>query len=185
MTADLATRAEAFLFSEGGSLSRKRLAELLECSAAQLAPALNELSQRLEGRGITLVQTDTEASLAVSRDASHAVQAAFERELGANIGQAGLEVLAIVLYRGPSTRAQIDYIRGVNTSSTLRNLLARGLLERSGNPDDAREYLYRPTSDLLAHLGISRKDELPDYTGITGELSAFEQRREKETEHDE
>ena len=83
-------------------------------------------------------------------------------------------MLGIVLYRGPSTRAQIDYIRGVNTSSTLRNLLARGLLERVGNPDDAREYLYRPTALLLAHLGISARQELPEYGSITAELASFE-----------
>ncbi len=82
--------------------------------------------------------------------------------------------MAIILYRGPSTRAQIDYIRGVNTASTLRNLLARGLLERTGNPDDAREYLYRPTVELLAHLGVTEGKELPDYATIVAELSAFE-----------
>ena len=92
------------------------------------------------------------------------------------IGEAGLEVLAIVLYRGASTRAQIDYIRGVNTASTLRNLLSRGLLERAGNPEDAREYLYRPTVELLAHLGVRNNKELPSHEEIAAELGAFEAR---------
>jgi len=84
--------------------------------------------------------------------------------------------LAIVLYRGPSTRAQIDYIRGVNTSWTIRNLLTRGLLERTGNPEDGREYLYRPTVELLAHLGVRDYAELPNREEITAELKAFESR---------
>ncbi len=174
MDTDLAVRAEAFLFSEGGSLTFKKLLQLLGTKEPELRDALKALAARLEGSGLSLVETDTEVSLVVSAAASPAVQAAHERELGRDIGDAGLEVLAIVLYRGPSTRAQIDYIRGVNTGSTVRNLLARGLLERTGNPDDGREYLYRPTVELLAHLGVRNRSELPDYESILAELSAFE-----------
>ena len=171
---DIATRAHAFLFSEGGSLTKKKLMALLSCDKKTLNESLKLLSEKLTGSGITIIQTDTEASLAVAPNASKIVRDAFERELGKEIGEAGLEVLAIVLYRGPSTRAQIDYIRGVNTASTLRNLLARGLLERTGNPEDAREYLYRPTVELLAHLGVTDTETLPEYATIASELARFE-----------
>lgn len=171
---DLSARAEAFLFSEGGTLTLRKLAQLLEVKEPQLQEALAALSTRLEGTGLTLIRTDTEVSLAVAKETSPAIQKAYERELGHEIGDAGLEVLSIVLYRGPSTRAQIDYIRGVNTSSSIRNLLARGLLERTGNPEDGREYLYRPTVELLSHLGVRDRTELPDYADIVAELKAFE-----------
>lgn len=177
-TADLTARAHAFLFSEGGSMTRKKLAALLVCKEPELKSVLDTLSQRLEGSGLALIQTETEASLAVAPGTSDALQKAFERELGRDIGEAGLEVLAIVLYRGPSTRAQIDYIRGVNTASTLRTLLTRGLVERAGNPEDAREYLYRPTVELLAHLGVREAHELPDHATIARELAEFEQTKE-------
>ena len=179
-TQELATQAEAFLFTEGGTMTRKKLASLLECKEGELSPALDGLARNLEGRGLSLIQTDSEVALVVSKENSEAVRQALERELSRDIGDAGLEVLAIVLYRGPSTRAQIDYIRGVNTASTLRNLLARGLLERVGNPEDAREYLYRPTVDLLSHLGIPSVKELPDYATIRAELAAFEEESAKE-----
>lgn len=172
---DLSARVEAFLFSEGGSLTRKKLSQLLQIEEGTLAPALTELESRLAGRGITLVHTATEASLVLSRETSQEIRNAYQRELGREIGDAGLEVISIVLYRGPSTRAQIDYIRGVNTSSTIRTLLSRGLLERVGNPDDAREYLYRPTTELLAHLGVHKAEELPDYDTISNELRTFEE----------
>ena len=171
---DLAAEAEALLFVEGGTLARTKLASLLGCSATELAATLGALRTQLEGRGLALIETDSEVSLAVAKKQSERVKEILKRELEREIGDAGLEVLGIVLYRGPSTRAQIDYIRGVNTSSTLRNLLARGLLERVGNPDDAREYLYRPTALLLAHLGISARQELPEYGSITAELASFE-----------
>ncbi|OGG57344.1 hypothetical protein A2853_02390 [Candidatus Kaiserbacteria bacterium RIFCSPHIGHO2_01_FULL_55_17] len=181
---DLPTRAQAFLFAEGGEITRKKLASLLGCSEKELAGALDELTKRLEGNGMALIQTDTTASLATSKEASEIVQEALKRELDRDIGEAGLEVLAIVLYLGPSTRARIDYIRGVNSVSTLRNLLARGLLERAENPEDAREYLYRPTVDLLAHLGVTSVTNLPEYATIVPELAAFEQKSAPFETHD-
>src|SRR3989338_8724130 len=173
-TADLVARAHAFLFSEGGSMTRKKLAMLLGCKQPELQGALDALGERFQGSGLSLIQTEREVGLAVAASAADAVQKAFERELARDIGDAGLEVLAIVLYRGPSTRAQIDYIRGVNTASTLRTLLTRGLVERAGNPEDAREYLYRPTVELLAHLGVAQARELPDHDTIARELAMFE-----------
>lgn len=175
LRAGLPQRIEAFLFSEGGSLTLKRLAKLLNESEEHLTPALRELESSLQGRGISLVCSGTEVSLVLSAAMSEEIRTAHLHEMGKEIGDAGLEVLAIVLYHGPSTRSQIDYIRGVNTSSTIRSLLSRGLLERAGNPSDAREYVYRPTVELLAHLGVTRVDELPDYGTISNELKSFEE----------
>jgi segregation and condensation protein B len=164
---------EAFLFSEGGPIRKTRLMQLTNMNAAELEQTLQELSARLTG-GLTLVQNETEAALVIAAGASSAVKEAQRKELGDEIGEAGLEVLSIILYRGPSTRAQIDYIRGVNTSSTMRNLLSRGLIERVGNPLDGREYIYRPTTELMAYLGVKTLTELPDFEKISTELKQFE-----------
>lgn len=170
----LAASAEALLFSEGGSMLRRKLASVLECKEPELKEALAHLASRLKG-GISLIESDNEVTLAISKETSATVLAAQKRELSREIGDAGLEVLSIILYCGPSTRARIDYIRGVNTASTLRALLSRGLLEREGNPEDAREYLYKPTVELLAYLGVTNIKELPDYGTIAAELAHFEQ----------
>lgn len=176
----ISSRIEAILFVEGGSLTFKKIAQLLEIRVEDVHKALEALKSALQGRVLALVVSDTEVSLVVSPDAREGVRSALERELGREIGDAGLEVLSILLYRGPSTRAQIDYIRGVNTSSTIRTLLSRGLVERAGNPEDAREYLYRPTTELLAYLGVTEKRELPDYATIASELAAFESTRKEQ-----
>lgn len=182
MATDNAALAEAFLFTEGGSLTLKRLATLTHLDEQGLKQALQELSESLRDRGLSLVVTETEASLAVSPRSSETVRTAYKEELGRDIGDAGLEVLAIVLYRGASTRSNIDYIRGVNTSSTIRNLMARGLLERIGNPDDAREYLYRPTTELLAHLGVRTREELPEHATLSAEIAAFESKPQESSD---
>lgn len=170
----LTALVHAFLFAEGGVMSKKKLAKLTGCDQKTLSETFQDLSKRLVGLGITLIETETEISLAADAETSSVLRTMFKKEHGEEIGNAGLEVLAIVLYRGPSTRTQIDYIRGVNTSWTLRGLLSRGLLERTENPNDAREYLYRPTAELLAHLGVQRAQELPEYATIASELNSFE-----------
>ena len=174
MVQTLAQRIEALLFSEGGPVTKKKLAQLLESDAAAIQTAAAELSQSLHNRGVALIETETELAFAVAPHMKDTVEKAYEKELGREIGDAGLEVLSIILYRGPSTRSRIDYIRGVNTSSTIRTLTARGLIERTQNPHDQREYLYRPTAELLAHLGVRNAEELPDYAKIASELAAFE-----------
>jgi segregation and condensation protein B len=171
-----AALAESYLFIEGGSLSIKKLSLLLECTEAEAQAAVSELKSALEGSGLTLTQTEREVALVTAPRVSDKIKATFETALERDIGDAGLEVLATILYRGPSTRAQIDYIRGVNTTSTIRNLLSRGLLERTINPKDAREFLYRPTTELLAHLGVETREQLPDYATISAELAAFEEK---------
>ncbi len=173
-TLPLSDRVEALLFTEGGSLSFKKLVQQLNCTEDELAAAVSELTHKRASSGIAVVRTDTEVALTIAPAAAETIEKAFEREIGKEVGDAGLEVIAIVLYRGPSTRSQIDYIRGVNTSSTIRNLAARGLLERIPNPTDAREYLYRPTTELIAYLGVTEATNLPDYVKITNELAAFE-----------
>lgn len=169
----LAAEAEALLFTEGNPLPKKRLASLLSCSPEELEGALALLRAR-QGGGTTLIATETTASLAVSPEASEIIRRIHAKELERDIGDAGLEVLSIVLYRGPSTRSSVEYIRGVNSGATIRTLLSRGLLERAENPEDAREVLYRPTAELLAHIGITDLSELPEYATITAELAAFE-----------
>jgi segregation and condensation protein B len=169
----LSSQIQALLFAEGGALTYKSLAKSLSCTEGDLLPALSALEKSLEGGGLTLVRSDTEASLVVAAEAREVVAKKMSEEYERDIGEAGLEVLAVLLYEGPSTRATIDYIRGVNSSSTLRNLLSRGLVERSGNPEDGREFIYRATVELLAHLGSSSRENLPEYGKISSELASF------------
>ena len=181
--ANLSSRVQALLFAEGGALTFTSLAKALECSEKDLREALDALEKQLEGNGLSLVRSDTEAALAVSSDARDVVMKKMSEEYARDIGDAGLEVLAILLYEGPSTRASIDYIRGVNSSSTIRTLLMRGLVERSGNPDDAREYIYRATTELLAYIGVTKRENLPEYATIAPELTSFKADQTKQEDH--
>jgi len=183
---NLSTKLEAILFWKAEPVTFKKLAQLLSMEKTDTAEAVKisesdiksvllELETTLKGRGLSLVQTDTEVMLGTAKEFSPLIEQLTKEELSRDLGKAGLETLAIVLYQGPISRADIDYIRGVNSQFILRNLLIRGLVERIGNPKDARSFLYKTTLDLLAHLGVSKVEELPEYNKVRSDIEAFKQ----------
>lgn len=158
-----AQQLEAVLFFKSEPLTTKELSKLLDMSESDVLVAIEELTQSLQGRGITLMHEGDTYMLATAPEASELIARITKEELEKDPGKAGMEVLAILLYQGPQTRAQIDHIRGVNSTFALRQLMIRGLVERSDNPQDARSFLYSPTLELLSFLGVSSRDELPAF----------------------
>jgi len=177
---ELSARLEGLLFAISGAHKKSTLLGNLKCTQEELKEAVNVLKERLRGGGTALIETESELRLATSANSSDTVEEVSGRALQGEVGQAGLEVVAIVLYRGPTTRFNIDYIRGVNSSATVRTLVSRGLLERVRAENDAREFLYRPTTELMAHLSTEDARKLPDYEKIKSEISKFEKRGEEE-----
>ncbi len=122
--------------------------------------------------------------LATAPEAGPLLERIAKEERSKDIGKAGLETLAIILYRGPVTRAEVDYIRGVNSTFILRHLTVRGLVERIPNPEDSRSFLYRPTFELLSFLGITSIEELPEYASIMSQLDEFYHARQDVSSND-
>src|SRR5207253_1777638 len=114
-----------------------------------LADSLKTLSESLANRGLSLVETESEVALVTRSEVSGLIETLAKEELDRDLGKAGLETLSIILYYGPLARREIDYIRGVNSTFILRNLLVRGLVERVTNEKDQRSFLYKSSLDLL------------------------------------
>lgn len=171
-TTELPALLEAILFFKGGSMTVKELSAASKASLEEVTDALNVLHTSLEGRGIRLVRERDSAGLATTPVAEEVIQTMRKEELEGPIGRAGLETLAVILYRGPLSRADIEYIRGVNASAILRTLMIRGLVERVDNPKDKRSFLYRASTELPAYLGVSQLSELPDFESVTNDLAA-------------
>ena len=163
---------EAVLFFYGEPVSVRKLASLLDKEESEIESAILELKSSLENRGLTLLMKDGEASLGTKAEASKVIEKIIKDELHRDIGKAGLEALSLILYYGPISRADIDYVRGVSSQFILRNLLMRGLIEKIENTEDKRSYLYRATFDLLGHLGVSSLEELPEYEIVRKEIAA-------------
>lgn len=154
---------EAILFAHGEPLSAEKLAKAAKAKKDEVLTALKELSQEYQGRGLTILEKGDEFTLGSNPAYAGYVENLIKEDLSEELSRAAVETIAIVAYKGPLTRAQIEYVRGVNSSFTLRNLLMRGLVERMENPKDARSYLYKVSFDFLKHLGISRLEDLPQY----------------------
>ena len=175
----ISQQLEAILFWKAEPVSFKKLAAFLNTDITSIKQGLIDLEQILKGRGLTLVQTDEEVMLGTAKEFSPLIEQLTKEELNRDLGKAGLETLSIILYQGPISRADIDYIRGVNSQFIVRNLLIRGLIERVDNPQDARSFLYKTTLQLLSHLGISKTDDLPEYAQVRADIEQYKQSRQE------
>jgi segregation and condensation protein B len=173
----LEQKLEAVLFYKGEAENKAKLAKLLEVSIEEVEEAATKLSVDLSTRGIQLLTIGDQLELVTAPETSTVITKVRKEELVKDLGKAGSETLAIILYRGPVSRADIDYIRGVNCSFILRNLQIRGLVERIQKPDDNRTYLYQATPELLKHLGVTSIDKLPNYKEMKDTVTSFEAER--------
>ncbi|PCI29493.1 hypothetical protein COB55_02155 [Candidatus Wolfebacteria bacterium] len=170
---DISSKIEAVLFWKGEPLTIEQLAKIVGSSVTDVENSMKSIEERFSGGGISLVRVRDMVELRTSSDSSALIEELSQAEMKKDLGKAGLETLSIILYQGPVSRAEIDYIRGVNSNFILRNLSIRGLVERIANPDDKRSFLYQPTLELLGHLGVSKVEDLPEFTDVKHELENF------------
>jgi segregation and condensation protein B len=161
---------EAVLFYKATPQKKSALMKLCAVDEQAFTAALEQLRSRLEFGALRLIETDTELSLVTAPELSEFVEFLRKQELKGEIGKAGAETLAIILYKEPVSRAEIDRIRGVNSSFILRTLLVKGLIERESH---GNTYQFRITPALLSHLGITAKAELPRFSEFMNALDAF------------
>ena len=171
MTLD--AKIEALLFWKAEPVALSRLGKIFNESDEEIKKALAVLEEKLRERGVAILFKDDEVALRTAASAASFIETLAKEELTKDLGKAGLETLSIVLYQGPISRREIDYVRGVNSNFILRSLLVRGLVEKIDNPKDQRSFLYRATFDLLSFLGISRIEDLPEYSAVRQEIETF------------
>lgn len=164
------TTIEAILFWKGEPMTLPELCRALKLPSNEVKKALQTLKEKLVGRGITLIQTEDEISLATVPEAHERIAELRKEELSRDLGKAGLETLSIILYKGKASRRDIEYIRGVNSTSILRSLLIRGLILRKQSENDERIFYYHPTVELVSLLGLGSVEELPEYETVRAEL---------------
>jgi len=123
----LEAKLEALLFVYGEAFKIKTLAEKLDAPETAIKEAINQLKKDLdaENRGLSLIILDDRIELVTKPSLSYLIQKVIKDEFDSDLTAASLETLAIIAYLGPCSRAEIDYIRGVNSSFILRNLAIR------------------------------------------------------------
>ncbi len=161
---------EALLFVAAKPFKAKELAKILELDVKEVQTALETLCEMRKESGIVVLNNNGEYQLATNSIFSTQVKNFLNAELREKLTDATVEVLAIIAYRQPISKAEIEAIRGVNSQYSLRNLLMRGLIEKVSNPHDARSFLYQTTTEFLMHLGLTGVDELPEFEKLVAQI---------------
>lgn len=173
------SKIEALLFASGEPISVQKMAKFLKISVKDCKRAVEELAQSYEDQsaGLQIVRNRNTIQLVSNGKYGKLVVQFLKKNLNEPLSSAAMEVLSVIAYRGPVTRTQVEHIRGVNCSFTLRNLAIRGLISRRENPADNRSYLYEISNEFIKSLGFDDMTKLPDYellhnSEISGEKPA-------------
>ncbi len=159
---NLKSQVESLIFVSDGPVSIEELARALEQEPTTIEQALGELTLDYQGRGIRLQRTRDRVQLVSAPEAALQVQKLLGLESSARLSMAGLETLAIVAYRQPITRPQIEAIRGVNCDGVIHNLLQRGLIEETGRMETVGHPIqYATTFEFLQYFGMNSVGDLP------------------------
>ena len=177
---NLEQKIEAILFWKAEPISRKKLAEILSVGQIEINTAIENLKNNLKDRGIVMIEKDDDVTLGTFKEVSDLISNLQKEELSKELTKASLETLSIVLYKNGATRADIDYIRGVNSSFTLRALSIRGLVEKTIDKEDNRRYIYKPSFDLLSYMGVKSVEELPDFNMLKDSITSSVKELEEE-----
>ena len=156
---------EAILFAAGHPMSYENLGEVLGYFGAQIKKKVFAMAERYnsdENRGIMLLAFDQTCQLCTREEFLPYIKAALGIRRGGNLSGSSLEVLAIIAYNQPTTRAFIDEVRGVDSSYIVGSLMEKNLIEICGRLDvPGRPNLYRTTATFLRCFGIESLEQLP------------------------
>lgn len=155
---------EAILFASGDPVAVERIAEALNLDKATTVKMLQNLMDEFnkEETGIRIVRLDDEYQMCTNPVYADSVRKVLDMRRNTPLSQAGMEVLAIVAYNQPVTKAFVEQIRGVDCSGVLASLTAKGLIEERGRLElPGRPLLYGTTANFLRCLNISSLKELP------------------------
>lgn len=155
---------ESLLFVSGEPLNIKEIALILECSEEYTYNLLQELRDiyEEEQRGILLISMNNDYMFVTKSENSDYVQKLLKTNNRQALSRAALETLAIVVYRQPITRVEIDEIRGVKSDKAIQNLLEKNLIKESGRKKvPGRPIMYITTDEFLRYFGLQDLNEMP------------------------
>lgn len=158
---------ESILFVASKPLSLKQLVKLTEAPLEEVQNALRELQEARKEQGVVILESNDQYQMATHPGNAEVVKNFLNQDLREKLTDATVEVLAIIAYRQPISKSEIEAIRGVNSQYSIRHLLMRGMIEKVANPSDARGYQYQTTTEFLQHLGLLSLKDLPEFNQLT------------------
>ena len=169
---EIESAVEGILFASGEPVQVDRICVALDIDRASAEQVLQKLMDyyAYERRGIRLLKIEDSWQLCSAPDYADVIRKAFEIRKPAKLSQPALEVLTIIAYYQPTTRAFVDQIRGVDSAYTVGLLLERGLIEECGRLQvPGRPRQYRTTKQFLRAFHLTTLEDLPEMPNLGGE----------------
>ncbi len=158
----LTATLEALLFVAAEPVSAAQVAAALDLPVAEVERGLEALQSALQERGLRLQNHAGRYQLTTAPELADVVERFLGLEATTCLSRAALETLAVIAYQQPVTRPYVESIRGVNSDSVIKSLLAKGLIQEVGRAEGpGRPLLYGTTADFLCHFGLNSLSELP------------------------
>lgn len=156
---------ESILFASGEPIEKKKIAEVLEIEQERVDMIVDELREgyRNENRGFDILNLDNSYQMCSSKYYGEITKKALDHRRNTPLSNAALEILSIVAYNQPVTKAYVEQIRGVDCFYGINALVEKGLIEEKGRLDaPGRPWLYGTTSDFLRCFGLQSLEQLPE-----------------------
>jgi len=160
----LLAQIEGLLFVSSGLVGINQLAKALEVSESVIETALTTLADhyKADDHGLRLMKVKSRVQLTTAPEISETIEVFLDLDTTTTLSQAALETLAIIAYKQPVTRPEVDVIRGVNSDGVMRTLLSKGLIEELGRADSpGRPIFYGTSPEFLQYFGLESLDMLP------------------------
>lgn len=169
---EIESAIEGILFASGEPVQIDRICLALDMDRPTVEQVLHRLSDQyaFDRRGIRLLQLEDSWQMCSAPDYADIIRRAFEIRKPAKLSQPALEVLTIIAYYQPTTRAYVDQVRGVDSSYTVGLLLERKLIEECGRLQvPGRPHLYRTTKNFLRAFHLNSLEDLPELPGLAAD----------------
>lgn len=156
---------EAILFASGEPVESDRFCQIFEVDTETVKSVMDMLADRLvqSGSAVKLIRLEEEYQLCTKKEYADSIRAALDLRRKAPLSQAALEVLSVIAYNQPVTRAYVEQVRGVDCSGVVSTLVEKDLLEERGRLElPGRPLLYGTTANFLRCFGLSSLDDLPE-----------------------
>lgn len=164
---NLAQQIIHLLLYTGDSISVKNIGSSLHTSVAEVESMEQEVRESLESLALKLLVQNSEWMISIDKTFAKSLQKQENKETLKPLSESALQTLAVIIYKNGATKAEIDFVRGVDSGRSLKTLNLRGLIVRE---DRKSKKIYLPTLDTLTYLGIENLEDFPNFTAIKSQL---------------
>ena len=170
MDLTLAQKIIQVLLFEGTSMKLLDLAKFLNVKKEEVEENLGEVTTLLQTLNLKLIQNGTSVEIALGDEINSLINKNKIEELKTELSESALQTLAVILYKTKATKAEIDFVRGVDSVRSIKNLLTRGIIEKL---EEKNKKYYLPTTETLRYLNVDKVDNMKDFSEISVKLKTL------------